>query len=599
MQEETIKDLTAENNQVLKKLFKIAALPVSLENMLEQCLDLLLSLSWLSLLPKGGIFLVSADKSTKPILNLVVEKNLGKQISTLCAQVAFGHCLCGRAALTKKPIHTSCVDERHETRFDGMDEHGHYNIPILAGERLLGVLLFYLPHGTQHNERQLNFLVRCASILALAIELRWKERQLKAINQELIFQKKTLDQHAIVSITDIKGNITYANEKFCKISDYTLKELLGKNHRILKSGEHSTEFYVELWRTITRGHVWHGEIKNKKKNGDYYWVSATIVPFLNERGKPFQYVAIRTDITEWKSVEYALKQAQSVAKIGSWCLNLVTDQLMWSDEIFNIFGMNPKDFNCSFAAFLETIHPDDLEYVKEQYQKSLDGELLYDIEHRIIRKDNREIRWVHEKCVHQRNPQGEIIRSDGTVQDITERKFAEQEIQRLAMTDQLTGLANRNQFHRRFNESLKLALRGKMKLVLMLLDLDRFKPVNDTYGHQVGDSLLQAVAAIFKRHARETDIVARLGGDEFAIVLVNPDSVENAKKCAERIICEVKKSIILKGYEIKIGTSIGLATFPDDGTEEDELIHKADLALYEAKHLGRNTYRFYSFELNR
>ena len=135
--------------------------------------------------------------------------------------------------------------------------------------------------------------------------------------RELDFQKLALDEHAIVSITDVKGNITYANDKFCEISGYSREELLGQNHRILNSGEHPQEMFVELWRTIASGKTWFGEIKNKTKNGGYYWVNATIVPFLDDLGHPFQYVAIRTDITAEKHKEVALREATEKAETAN------------------------------------------------------------------------------------------------------------------------------------------------------------------------------------------------------------------------------------------------------------------------------------------
>ncbi|MBF0162287.1 MAG: response regulator, partial [Magnetococcales bacterium] len=161
-----------------------------------------------------------------------------------------------------------------------------------------------------------------ASLVALFVVTRRDAAQLAATTlRELEFQKRALDEHAIVSATDVKGNITYVNDKFVQISGYSRDALLGQNHRMVKSDEHSPEFYRTLWRTISQGRPWHGEVKNRARDGSYYWVRASVVPFLNAQGKPFKYVSIRTDITALKTLEARLivakEQAEAAARAKS------------------------------------------------------------------------------------------------------------------------------------------------------------------------------------------------------------------------------------------------------------------------------------------
>ena len=137
--------------------------------------------------------------------------------------------------------------------------------------------------------------------------LKLKRQQLEGAIAEISNQQHALNEHAIVSITDVKGNITYVNDKFLKISGYSEQELIGKNHRMIKSGEHSEEFFRELWRTVANGKVWHGQVRNLAKDGSSYWVEATVVPFMSQEGKPYQYVSMRTDITAQKAMEQQVK----------------------------------------------------------------------------------------------------------------------------------------------------------------------------------------------------------------------------------------------------------------------------------------------------
>lgn len=186
---------------------------------------------------------------------------------------------------------------------------------------------------------------------------------------------------------------------------------------------------------------------------------------------------------------------------------------------------------------------------------------------------------------------GDDLKITGVIRDITEHKKWEEEINRLAMTDPLTGLANRNRYNLRLEEAVSLSKRTKQPFSLLLIDLDKFKPVNDTYGHPVGDALLQHVAQCLIQICRETDTVARLGGDEFAIILAPTEEKQDSNVPAQRIIEQLSQPVTIEENTISIGASIGASCYPTLSTNIEELQRQADSALYEVKESGRNAYR--------
>jgi diguanylate cyclase (GGDEF)-like protein/PAS domain S-box-containing protein len=191
---------------------------------------------------------------------------------------------------------------------------------------------------------------------------------------------------------------------------------------------------------------------------------------------------------------------------------------------------------------------------------------------------------------------GSVLGHFGILHDITERKRSEAMLQFLANHDQLTELPNRNQFSQKLQEALARAARYNHRVALLFVDLDRFKNVNDTLGHESGDMLLVAVAARFRETLRGTDTLARLGGDEFTVVLENIEGPSQAAASAQRLINTFVQPFHVQGHELFLGASIGISVFPEDGHDATTLLRNADIAMYRSKELGRSTFQFYSRE---
>lgn len=238
------------------------------------------------------------------------------------------------------------------------------------------------------------------------------------------YQLVTMDQHAIISTTDVTGKIIHVNDKLCEISGYSREELIGENHRLLKSDYHDELFYKVLWKTISSGDIWHGVICNLTKNGEEYWVESTIVPFINEKGKPYKYVSVRTDVTKLRVSERRLTRSQQFANIGSWDWDIVSGNLFWSEQIWPLFGYKKETTETTYENFINAIHPDDQKMVIDAVTNCVENSENYNIEHRVVWPDGS-IHWLHESGDVVRNRDGTALHMLGVVQDITELKEAE------------------------------------------------------------------------------------------------------------------------------------------------------------------------------
>lgn len=311
------------------------------------------------------------------------------------------------------------------------------------------------------------------------------------------------------------------------------------------------------------------------------------------------------NLVELKSNQDKLAKAQTIARIGSWEWDFETPYAECSDELYRLLGLDPQSTSINYEVLSPLIHLADVEHFKRTVIPAVKNKTAYEIEYRINRGED--VVYIHDKA--------EVLngRLSGIMHDISSRKKSEQEVAYYAYYDTLTELPNRRLFINQLESAISTAKRRKERMSLLFIDLDRFKQVNDSYGHHVGDELLCQAADRIKECVRMSDVigvaknadssdenkVARLAGDEFTVILCEVNAVENVAIIAQRLINRFKEPFDIDGNQAQISVSIGVAFYPDDGIDVDTLLQHADAAMYHAKEQGRNNYQLFSTEMNK
>ena len=272
--------------------------------------------------------------------------------------------------------------------------------------------------------------------------------------------------------------------------------------------------------------------------------------------------------------------------------------LTYISQNIGMYGYAPADFLTSRHFYMTLVQPEDVAAVQRAMADIMKRNAPPAmIEFRARTADGR-TRWVEARYAPVRDAEGRLVEVEGILIDITERKLAEEQITLLARTDPLTGLANRTTFLERLRLAFASAQRGSAAFAILYIDIDRFKDINDTLGHPVGDMLLKTLAERLKASVREIDLVARLGGDEFAVLQTDLNDTADAGELADRIRGAVSQSCNLNGNELHVTVSVGISSYTPNIPGADVLLSHADVALYRAKEEGRDQYRFHSDELD-
>jgi diguanylate cyclase (GGDEF)-like protein/PAS domain S-box-containing protein len=435
-----------------------------------------------------------------------------------------------------------------------------------------------------------------AAIIAFSdvAERRAAERALKA--SEALYRGLVETSNDLVWSTDLEGRWTYLNpEAVRRIYGGRPAALLGRPFHEQAAQALRERDIVVFGRVLAGEPVFRHETRHLRRDGSSVDLSFNAVPLRDARGAIVGATGTARDISEDRRAAAALHEgieklrlAVDAADFVVWEWDVASDRLQW--------GREPapdaqETAALSMAQFRQRVHPEDLERFDAAGTAVARGG-PYAIELRLVGRDG-EVYWRALRGKLLFDAEGRALRMIGVSQDITMRKRREDEQRFLAYHDTLTGLPNRRLLDDRLRQALHLAQRRDAQLAVMLVDLDEFKRVNDSFGHRAGDAVLREIAARLAGCVRKADTLARQGGDEFVVVIPDLAQEADCRVVAEKVLYALEPPLRAEDHELRLGASIGISVYPADAGDGDALLRNADAAMYRAKRAGGNQYCYY------
>lgn len=443
-------------------------------------------------------------------------------------------------------------------------------------------------------------LTRLVPAIHRAVDAAATRRAQQHAERELQLRDRALSaatNGVIITRADGDMPVVYLNPAFEAITGYRADEMLGRNCRVLQGDDREQPEIAKIYTALSQGEGCQAVVRNYRKNGSAFWNRMSIWPVKSSAGATTHFVGIQEDITEQRQADDRLRQAAAVFESsaeGMMITDLSANIIEVNRAFTEITGYERDEVIGRSSSILRSgQHP-------PQFYQSLWRSLQESGQWRgemWNRRKNGEIypEWLTLSTVYDDN--GQPVFYTGVFSDITRVKQSAQKLEHLAHHDPLTDLPNRMLLNARLKHAIEHATRSGVSLALLFLDLDRFKNINDVYGHPFGDELLRQVASRLRDCVRLDDTVARLGGDEFVVLLEEVKEPHSAVLVAEKIQLALNQPFAIEQREQFVTASIGISVFPRDGGDAAELIRNADAAMYQVKDKGRFGFAFYTPEL--